>query len=197
MNLKYSVLLASGLLVGSAVAYSASSPDRRTFLSQSITGAIAAGTGSSLGFLSKPSSTMAATDDEGNTATSDDGFITTESGLRYKVVTVGNGAIPSPGQTVKAHYTGMYSSSFVLLGFFSTIYTPVHFIKQSQPNIFCFDVNISHQQRSSKKVGWMDSILPKSLIRVGIVVVPFNSPLAKDKSFGYVCDPMLAYIYIS
>jgi hypothetical protein len=103
MNLKYTVLLASGLLVGSAVAYSTSTPDRRTFLSKSITGAIATG---SLGFLSTPSSTMAATDDEGVVASSDDGFITTESGLRYKVVAVGNGAIPSPGQTVKAHYTG-------------------------------------------------------------------------------------------
>ena len=96
MNLKYTVLLASSLLVGSAVAYSASSADRRTFLSKSITGGIAV--------LSTP--TMAATDDE--LVTSDDGFITTESGLRYKVIATGNGAIPTPGQTVKAHYTGMY-----------------------------------------------------------------------------------------
>ena len=108
MNLKYSVLLASGLLVGSAVAYSASSPDRRTFLSKSISGAVAAST-SSITFLSTPSSTMAATEidnDDAVAATSEDGFITTESGLRYKVVTVGTGAIPSPGQTLKAHYTG-------------------------------------------------------------------------------------------
>jgi len=35
-----------------------------------------------------------------------DGFITTESGLRYKVIKEGTGAIPTPGQTVKAHYTG-------------------------------------------------------------------------------------------
>lgn len=97
MNLKYTVLLASGLLVGSAVAYSASSADRRTFLSKSITSGLVPA------FLSTP--TMAATDDELVTA-SDDGFITTESGLRYKVITVGNGAIPAPGQTVKAHYTG-------------------------------------------------------------------------------------------
>jgi hypothetical protein len=101
MNLKYTALLASGLLVGSAVAYSASSADRRTFLSKSITGGIA--------FLSTPTM-VAATDDELVT-TSDDGFITTESGLRYKVITVGNGAIPTPGQTVKAHYTGMFLCS--------------------------------------------------------------------------------------
>ena len=35
-----------------------------------------------------------------------DGFITTESGLKYKVLKEGTGAIPEPGQTVKAHYTG-------------------------------------------------------------------------------------------
>ena len=34
------------------------------------------------------------------------GFITTESGLKYKVTKEGTGAIPSPGQSVKAHYTG-------------------------------------------------------------------------------------------
>lgn len=33
-------------------------------------------------------------------------FITTESGMKYKVTKEGDGAIPSPGQTVKAHYTG-------------------------------------------------------------------------------------------
>jgi FKBP-type peptidyl-prolyl cis-trans isomerase len=36
----------------------------------------------------------------------EDDFITTESGLQYKVVKEGTGAIPLPGQTVKAHYTG-------------------------------------------------------------------------------------------
>mmetsp|Transcript_50277 Transcript_50277/g.151365 ORF Transcript_50277/g.151365 Transcript_50277/m.151365 type:complete len:139 (-) Transcript_50277:675-1091(-) len=33
-------------------------------------------------------------------------YTTTDSGLRYKVVTEGTGAVPSAGQTVKAHYTG-------------------------------------------------------------------------------------------
>lgn len=33
-------------------------------------------------------------------------FVTTESGMKYKVTKEGDGAIPSPGQTVKAHYTG-------------------------------------------------------------------------------------------
>ena len=35
-----------------------------------------------------------------------DEFITTESGMKYKVLKEGTGAIPEPGQTVKAHYTG-------------------------------------------------------------------------------------------
>ena len=100
MNLKYTVLLTSGLLLGSAVAYSASSADRRTFLSKSI-----ATSGIATAFLSTKA--MAAADDE-LAKPSDDGFITTESGLRYKVVATGSGAIPTPGQTVKAHYTGMF-----------------------------------------------------------------------------------------
>jgi peptidylprolyl isomerase len=36
----------------------------------------------------------------------DDDFITTESGLKYKVIKEGNGTIPPPGATIKAHYTG-------------------------------------------------------------------------------------------
>lgn len=36
----------------------------------------------------------------------DDTFITSESGLQYKVTKEGTGTIPTPGQTVKAHYTG-------------------------------------------------------------------------------------------
>lgn len=33
-------------------------------------------------------------------------FVTTESGMKYKVLKEGTGAIPEQGQTVKAHYTG-------------------------------------------------------------------------------------------
>jgi len=35
-----------------------------------------------------------------------DDFITSESGIQYKVLKEGTGAIPQTGQTVKAHYTG-------------------------------------------------------------------------------------------
>eukprot|EP00581_Thalassiosira_minuscula_P019299 CAMPEP_0183712062 /NCGR_PEP_ID=MMETSP0737-20130205/7325_1 /TAXON_ID=385413 /ORGANISM="Thalassiosira miniscula, Strain CCMP1093" /LENGTH=158 /DNA_ID=CAMNT_0025940637 /DNA_START=134 /DNA_END=610 /DNA_ORIENTATION=+ len=33
-------------------------------------------------------------------------YITTESGMKYLVTKEGDGAVPSAGQTVKAHYTG-------------------------------------------------------------------------------------------
>ncbi|GMI25675.1 hypothetical protein TrCOL_g13731 [Triparma columacea] len=33
-------------------------------------------------------------------------FITTDSGMKYKVTQVGTGAVPSQGSMVKAHYTG-------------------------------------------------------------------------------------------
>lgn len=95
MKLKYTLLLGAGLLVGSVAAYSAlsSSPDRRTFLTQSLT---AGGAGWASFWAGQP-----AVADDGS-----GGFITTESGLQYKVTKEGTGAVPSPGQTVKAHYTG-------------------------------------------------------------------------------------------
>ena len=36
----------------------------------------------------------------------DDSFVTLESGLQHKITKEGTGAVPTPGQTVKAHYTG-------------------------------------------------------------------------------------------
>jgi FKBP-type peptidyl-prolyl cis-trans isomerase len=35
-----------------------------------------------------------------------DGFITTDSGLKYKITKEGTGGVPGPAQQVKAHYTG-------------------------------------------------------------------------------------------
>jgi peptidylprolyl isomerase len=67
--------------------------DRRAFVHVASIGAVAATLGSS------PWNAMAA---------DDDGFVTTESGLQYKVTKEGlpDGALPSPGQTVKTQYTG-------------------------------------------------------------------------------------------
>jgi peptidylprolyl isomerase len=100
MQLKYTVLLATGLLAGSAIAYTASNPsDRRAMLKQSVASAMAFVPGVAVSVRA-----AAAADDA--TAVDADGFITTESGLRYKVLKEGTGAIPQTGQTVKTHYTG-------------------------------------------------------------------------------------------
>lgn len=82
-------LVSAALLFVSAAAFSFSY-DRRNFV----------GTAAASLIVAAPSVALA--DD----AADADGFITTESGLKYKVLKEGTGAIPEPGQTVKAHYTG-------------------------------------------------------------------------------------------
>ena len=101
MKLKYTLLVGAGLLVGSVSAYSASSPDRRTFVTQSAT-AVSSGLAFLVGGQGGPLPVASAADDSDDNG----GFITTESGLQYKVLKEGTGAVPTPGQTVKAHYTG-------------------------------------------------------------------------------------------
>jgi peptidylprolyl isomerase len=91
-------LLTTVALTGAAVAvysYSGQNANRRTFLAKSAAGVTAAGA------TILPKSAYA--DDSSDPYTD---FITTESGLRYKVVKEGDGAIPSAGTNVKAHYTG-------------------------------------------------------------------------------------------
>ena len=95
MKLSVRVLLGTALIVGSATAYSMSQvSDRRAFLSKSVASAAIFG-----GVLSQQQPSVAAADDT-------DGFITTESGLKYKVIKEGNGTVPPPGALVKTHYTG-------------------------------------------------------------------------------------------
>ena len=84
-----------------------SSVDRRSF-------AVSAGTVAAVavtsGLVTNPSQVVAAADTaapEDVAASADvdaDGYITTESGMKYKVVKEGTGGIPSPGQTVKVSF---------------------------------------------------------------------------------------------
>mmetsp|Transcript_201 Transcript_201/g.249 ORF Transcript_201/g.249 Transcript_201/m.249 type:complete len:185 (+) Transcript_201:103-657(+) len=102
MKLSTRVLLGAGLLVGAASAFSMSmsssssvqTSDRRAFLSKSAAAVVASGLS-----VSQPNAAFA---DEDLYAD----FITTESGMKYKVIKEGTGAIPEAGQNVKAHYTG-------------------------------------------------------------------------------------------
>jgi len=92
MKLSVGVLLGAALVLGSATAYSLhNNPDRRAFLTKSV-----AATGAAVGLMTqKPA-----------LAADADGFVTTESGLKYKVIKEGNGTVPPPGSLVKTHYTG-------------------------------------------------------------------------------------------
>jgi FKBP-type peptidyl-prolyl cis-trans isomerase len=96
-KMKFVKALACLAVLGTAASLSLSSStassnqvDRRGFVGSAAAGIVAA---------SFASPVMAEGDDYAD-------FITTESGLKYKVTKEGDGAVPSPGQTVKAHYTG-------------------------------------------------------------------------------------------
>ena len=73
--------------------------DRRSFVGSTV----AAGITGAAGITTKPSIAVAE-----DTSSSDPyaDFTTTESGLKYKITKDGDGAIPTSGQQVKAHYTG-------------------------------------------------------------------------------------------
>ncbi len=71
---------------------------RRSFLTKSANVATAAAVASA----SVPKTAIA--DDGSDDPYAD--YVTTESGLKYKIITEGTGATPTPGQTVKTQYTG-------------------------------------------------------------------------------------------
>lgn len=98
MKLQFALFLVSGYLCGEAIAYSLSKASRRCFLSTAATATIS----SVATVLSVPS--IAVGNDETTDLYSD--FVTTDSGLKYKIIKEGNGDPPVIGATVSAHYTG-------------------------------------------------------------------------------------------
>jgi peptidylprolyl isomerase len=95
MNLRNKLIFGLTLAGTASVAYSYSSSSRRSFLNKSaVTAAVAVSAGVG------PKAALA----EDSDPYAD--YTTTESGLKYKVTKEGSGAVPSAGQTVKAHYTG-------------------------------------------------------------------------------------------
>jgi len=97
---KLVIILAVLALVGSAASFSmtmSSSTDRRSFVRT-------AGTAGAAALIQSSPANAVLADPTTEVDTSD--FIESESGLKYKVLKEGTGAIPAQGQTVKAHYTG-------------------------------------------------------------------------------------------
>lgn len=94
MNVFYAVV-ALFLISGSVYAYRTSSPYG--------TGQVAASTAA----VSMAASTVMNQQSKANNgAIKEEEFTTTPSGLKYKVIQEGTGAIPQKGQRVQAHYTG-------------------------------------------------------------------------------------------
>lgn len=105
MYLKYSLLFGAGLLGGSALVHSlnVNNPNRRTFINKAIvsSGIVTASTLIGENNI-KP---VFAADDSNNDPYSD--FVTTESGLKYKVIKEGTGTEPPAiGARVITQYTG-------------------------------------------------------------------------------------------
>mmetsp|Transcript_7624 Transcript_7624/g.10386 ORF Transcript_7624/g.10386 Transcript_7624/m.10386 type:complete len:194 (-) Transcript_7624:358-939(-) len=111
MKLSTRAIAAAVLLVGTATAFSITMNNNAD---KSSSVKIIESSSSRRGFLNTAAATATATTSSvllPKLAIADDAdpyadFTTTESGLRYKVTKEGTGAIPSAGQTVKAHYTG-------------------------------------------------------------------------------------------
>ena len=108
MKVSLKILLGASMLVGSATAFNMfmntgsnnhddKSLQRRQFLQN---GALVASTAIATGMVGTTKPAFAAEDDPYAD------FVTTETGLRYKITKEGTGEVPPPGTTVKTQYTG-------------------------------------------------------------------------------------------
>eukprot|EP00568_Trieres_chinensis_P009350 CAMPEP_0183294618 /NCGR_PEP_ID=MMETSP0160_2-20130417/2883_1 /TAXON_ID=2839 ORGANISM="Odontella Sinensis, Strain Grunow 1884" /NCGR_SAMPLE_ID=MMETSP0160_2 /ASSEMBLY_ACC=CAM_ASM_000250 /LENGTH=211 /DNA_ID=CAMNT_0025455969 /DNA_START=69 /DNA_END=704 /DNA_ORIENTATION=+ len=101
-------LLGAAALVGTATAFhmtmnaGPNSGGRRSFLQKSAASAasVAVASTAAVTALSTPLPALADSDDPYAD------YVTTESGMKYKITKEGTGAVPTSGQNVKAHYTG-------------------------------------------------------------------------------------------
>ena len=117
MRLSVGLLLGTAVLVGGAAAFNISnnnkinnnnkvdttSSSRRDFLTKSASTAAIL-----LSSVGLPKIAIADDGDDAPAAANDEyaDYITTDSGMKYLVTKEGDGAVPTSGQTVKAHYTG-------------------------------------------------------------------------------------------
>ena len=95
--------LSAGSVAAMSINNNNNNADRRTFLTRSVSTAAAISTSGLVVSGVNVNTAHAAADDAADPYAD---FVTTESGMKFKITKEGDGAVPLGGQTVRAHYTG-------------------------------------------------------------------------------------------